>query len=96
MAVICSPERRYAGTALHLELPAERTLFSYEDTIPEWASGAAAAAQAAGIIGGYPDGTFRSSAFITRAEMAAMLARAQHLPPGTNRSGFTDDDRIPV
>lgn len=82
--------------ALHLQPPAERTLFSDEDTIPDWASDAAAAAHSAGIIGGYPDGTFRSSAFITRAEMAAMLAKALHLPTGVSGSGFMDDDRTPA
>jgi hypothetical protein len=50
-----------------------------------------------GIIQGYPDGTFRPEGNITRAEMAALLARTkmggdENVPPATSRI-FTD---VPV
>lgn len=41
-----------------------------------WYAGAAEAAVAAGIINGYPDGSFKPNAPITREQMAVMIARA--------------------
>jgi Protein of unknown function (DUF3048) N-terminal domain/S-layer homology domain/Protein of unknown function (DUF3048) C-terminal domain len=46
-----------------------------------------------GIVAGYPDGTFRPEAPVTRAEMAALLARAAGLEIGSGVAGageFTD------
>ncbi|MGB9921032.1 MAG: S-layer homology domain-containing protein [Moorellales bacterium] len=42
----------------------------------DWYFGAVETARAAGLVGGYPDGTFRPEAPITREEMAAMVCRA--------------------
>ncbi|MBE0448255.1 MAG: S-layer homology domain-containing protein [Actinobacteria bacterium] len=47
-----------------------------------WAFRFIETARAAGIIRGYPDGTFRPNANITRAEIAAIVVRA---------AGFTED-----
>jgi 2',3'-cyclic-nucleotide 2'-phosphodiesterase (5'-nucleotidase family) len=44
---------------------------------------------AAGILLGYPDGTFRPAAEITRGQLAAVIARAAELPP-IRPAGFTD------
>jgi hypothetical protein len=42
--------------------------------IAPWAVQAVAQDEAAGLIRGYPDGTFRPDGVLTRAEGAAMLA----------------------
>ncbi|MFB1082156.1 S-layer homology domain-containing protein [Jeotgalibacillus sp. JSM ZJ347] len=42
----------------------------------------------AGVISGYPDGTFRPTANVTRGQFAAFIARALALPEG--RSSFPD------
>lgn len=42
----------------------------------DWYYGAVETARAAGLVGGYPDGTFRPEANITREEIASMVHRA--------------------
>ena len=61
--------------ALGLNISATSTAFS---DVPSsaWFAGDVAAAVKAGIVKGYPDGTFRPNANITREEMAAMMVRA--------------------
>lgn len=64
--------------------------------IGAWAKQAVAQAVEAGIVGGYDDGSFRSNAQITRAEMASMIARALKLQLNANAlTGFADDTEIP-
>lgn len=58
-----------------------------------WAYDAVSKASAAGLVRGYPDGTFRPDRPITRAEMAAMLARALKLPGKDGLSPFPDVPR---
>lgn len=49
----------------------------FRDVKPgDWYYGAVEAARAAGLVGGYPDGTFRPQASITREEIASMVHRA--------------------
>jgi parallel beta-helix repeat protein len=45
-----------------------------------------------GLIRGFPDGTFKPEASITRAEYAAIIAKTFDLPrqPGTGKAGFVD------
>ncbi len=43
----------------------------------------------AGVVTGYPDGTFRPAEGVTRGQMATFLAAALELPPG-DASAFTD------
>ncbi|MCR4431494.1 MAG: S-layer homology domain-containing protein [Tepidanaerobacteraceae bacterium] len=50
--------------------------FSDEAGIPAWSKGAVGAAARAGIMGGYPDGSFRAQNFITRAEAVVALNKA--------------------
>ncbi|MBD2868701.1 S-layer homology domain-containing protein [Paenibacillus arenilitoris] len=70
--------------------------FADEAKIGEWAKQAVAHAASAGIVKGYPDGTFRPDAEITRAEMAAMIAAALDLSPEPAVTGFADDEHIPA
>lgn len=46
-----------------------------------WASGFIALAKNAGIVNGYPDGTFKPEGLVTYAEMAKMLVEAAGLSP---------------
>ena len=43
-----------------------------------------------GLIGGFPDGTFRPDEGLTRAQAAAMLFRVAELPPAETSTGFSD------
>lgn len=54
----------------------------------EWYTKAIATLENANIIGGYPDGTFKPNAPITRAEMATIIAKFANLDE--NGKSFTD------
>ncbi len=60
-----------------LELEVSKTQISFIDTssIPKWAFSSIQALYAAGMISGYPDGSFRSSKQMTRAEAFSLIAR---------------------
>jgi L-asparaginase type II len=71
--------------------------FSDKSSIGAWAQDAVAKAVKEGIISGYPDGTFKPGATITRSEMAGMLAKAMKLAPTANAvTGFADNKDIPA
>ncbi|MFB9275215.1 S-layer homology domain-containing protein [Cohnella cellulosilytica] len=73
-----------------------RLVFADDKAAPPWARAALATASGSGVLAGYPDGTLRPNEPVTRAEMAAMIARALHLPPGpAGDAGFRDDAAIP-
>ncbi|MGY5343576.1 S-layer homology domain-containing protein [Paenibacillus glucanolyticus] len=70
--------------------------FKDQNKIGEWAVDSVVQAVTAGIVGGYKDGSFRPNTFITRAEMAVMIAKALQLPMDQNtNAGFSDDAIIP-
>jgi len=62
--------------AAALQWPAPASAPEFKDDIPAWAEPAVAAAFSRGVITGYPDGTFKPEARITRCEMAVMISRA--------------------
>jgi micrococcal nuclease len=62
----------------------------FPDTTGTTHERAVAALADAGVIGGYPDGTFRPAEPISRAQMATMLTRAFGLPAASGPSPFTD------
>jgi|GEM_PF-359913 len=68
--------------------------------IPAWARGSIAAAVQAGWVNGYGDGTLRAAEPISRAEMAALLARALALAVGEigeeSGSGYADEAAFPA
>ena len=56
--------------------------YSFTDvTVEHWAAYAIAVCANLGWINGYPDGTFRPDATVTRAEMMAMVNRATGRSP---------------
>lgn len=56
-------------------------IFLDSSVIPGWAKGVIGAVYEAGYILGYPDGTFRSDDFITRAESVFMINNAVFVEP---------------
>lgn len=58
----------------------EQTTFKDHDVFSPWARQAAEDATAYGIVKGFPDGTIRPHAVVTRAEAAEMLYRFLKLP----------------
>lgn len=100
------PVNRYDFTvwlARSLELQPvtpERPPFKDWVQIPEEGRGLIAAAVEKGLIGGYPDGTFRPKRTINRAEMALIFGRVL-IPLGVTVEDrylylFDDRDRIPA
>ncbi len=70
--------------------------FADKAKIGSWAQRSIAQAVQAGIVNGYEDGSFRPNGEITRAEMAAMIAKALGQMDGAAApSGFADDQDIP-
>nr|WP_323744214.1 S-layer homology domain-containing protein [Paenibacillus sp. B01] len=63
---------------------------SFRDVGKHWASGTIAKAAKLRIAGGYADGTFRPNAPVTRAEFAAMIARAFGLAPSPASNVYAD------
>ncbi|MBB6730794.1 S-layer homology domain-containing protein [Cohnella zeiphila] len=71
--------------------------FADSGRIPAWAQAPVSAAAEAGWIGGYADGTFRPGEPLTRAEMAAIAARALGLPtPSPGEAPFSDWSQVPA
>lgn len=63
--------------------------------IPAWSKQAITQAVEGGILSGYPDGSFRPQANITRMEMAMMIAKASGTKIATDvDTGFSDDNEI--
>jgi tripartite motif-containing protein 71 len=83
--------------ALKLTSDGVKLSFSDSDKIGTWARQAVAQSVEAGILSGYEDGSFRPTASITRAELAAMIAKAYGARSTTiDATDFADDNDIPV
>jgi uncharacterized protein YjdB len=67
---------------LESEQPTARV---FNDLHGHWAEEAIGRLAAAGIIEGYPDGSFKPEQNITRAELAAMIVKAWGLPAGDSK-----------
>ena len=67
---------------------------TFPDTAGHWAEDWIEALKAAGITSGFPDGTYRPNAVVTRAQMAIFLLKAIHgadyQPPAVEHSRFND------
>lgn len=57
------------------EFPDRGIVYADDDQIPAWAAEAVRNCTNAGLVNGFPDGTVRTSAIISRAEAAALLCR---------------------
>lgn len=85
-----SISRAEAVKVLATELGLEPAESSFTDvTTDHWAAGYIGAAEQAGIMTGYDDGTFKPEATLSREEMAALLVRAFKLNEGGEAS-FSD------
>ncbi len=63
---------------------------NFVDTRGYWAEQYISTLADRNIIGGFPDGSFKPSADITRAQFAAIAVRAFNLPLSNTNSNFTD------
>ncbi|MFD2328107.1 NEAT domain-containing protein [Cohnella sp. GCM10020058] len=82
-----------------LDLQGEEAELSFKDAadIRPWAQSFIKQAVAAGIIGGFEDGTFRPAKEISRPELAVMIVRALGIAPEANASlTFGDASQIPA
>ncbi len=80
------------GTAATTTPPATTTATTTFSDVPSsyWGYTAISSLSAKGIVAGYPDGSFKPGASITRAEFAAMLAKALNLDTAGTGGSFTD------
>lgn len=71
---------------------------TFHDMDGHWARKQVERLNTLGIVNGYPDGSFRPSESINRAEFVAMLARAVHLQAqgASNIADFIDYEQIPA
>lgn len=82
-----------------LGLPAAAGPADFKDVSPKyWAANAIAAVSQAGLVTGFPDGTFKPEDKITRAQALVILAKA--LPQTIAQSGvlnpYTDSSSVPA
>ncbi|MHA7967158.1 NEAT domain-containing protein [Paenibacillus sp. CAU 1782] len=83
--------------ALQLEGEGDSLAFGDIGDIPAWAQSHVARAVAAGLIGGFEDGTFRSSGKLSRAQLAVMVSRAADLKlDEADAVTFDDGGQIPA
>ncbi|SDD83461.1 immunoglobulin-like domain-containing protein, partial [Paenibacillus sp. cl123] len=71
--------------------------FLDKESIPEWARQAIRTAVAKGVLDGFLDGTLRPQQTVSRAEMAAMLAKSMKWETaGLKDTSFADNASIPA
>ncbi|HHY71819.1 MAG TPA: hypothetical protein GX497_01025, partial [Bacillus bacterium] len=66
----------------------------FNDSVGHWAESYINQASARGIVGGYPDGTFKPNNPVTRAEFTVMLAKALKLEGTAAPTEFADSTQI--
>ncbi|HYF94257.1 MAG TPA: S-layer homology domain-containing protein [Symbiobacteriaceae bacterium] len=76
--------------------PAPAAGAALTDMQGHWARTQVEAGISAGYVAGYPDGTFRPDAPITRAEFFKLLGSAMRLEPGSGATDFQEENRAPV
>lgn len=83
--VVSVDERRGGVSGVWVELPGPKV---FADVVGCWAHKEIVALAAEGFVSGYPDGTFRPNASLSRAELAVLTAR---LAPGSARGSVPRD-----
>lgn len=73
-----------------------QTTVNFTDIEGHWAEEAIGKALRIGFVEGYQDRTFRPKKEVTRAEFAAMVARALQLENSAEDISFVDESRIPA
>lgn len=68
----------------------------FSDAIPAWAKGSVGAVVAAGLMSGYPDGSFGAAAPTTRAEAVSALDRAINGKTDTKAPEPTEETKQPT
>lgn len=84
----------FMARSLKLELPAYQGLFS-DVPSSHWAAGYIEALVGAGVVAGYPDGTYRPAGAVNRDAMAVFVARGlaggdTSVPEGPTTATFSD------
>ncbi|MBS3908438.1 MAG: S-layer homology domain-containing protein [Actinobacteria bacterium] len=62
----------------------------FKDVSVGWSSGYVEKAKELGVISGYPDGSFKPTERITRAEISKIIVTASNLSVGTSGGSFSD------
>ena len=78
------------GSVISNTPSAQTTAGYFSDMSGHWGSNAVNTLVSRGIIGGYPDGTFKPENNVTRAEFAKMLALALKIPTSASESDYKD------
>jgi len=73
-------------------IPSAIAAGGFTDIGNHWAKVLITGAVAAGYVKGYPDGTFKPDAGVTRAEFLAIVTRASKLPAADGEEPFNDVD----
>jgi hypothetical protein len=87
-----------AAVVLAAALPVPGVAFAapLSDMQTHWARAQVEAGVAAGYVTGYPDGSFKPDAPITRAEFYKLLGAAMRLSGGNEATGFVEEARTPL
>ena len=83
-------KRRIATAAVLLCTLSATPAASADDMAGHWAAAEVLAAREAGLVNGFPDGTYRPDKSVTRAEFIKLMVRVRGLPPVAGTGGFTD------
>ncbi|HZG87430.1 S-layer homology domain-containing protein [Paenibacillus sp.] len=78
--------------ALGAPVPSAKAAGGFTDIDNHWARDVITGAVTAGYVKGYPDGTFKPDANVTRAEFLAIVTRASKLPAAGVEEPFVDVD----
>ena len=80
----------FAAIAARFDDKANTTTADFSDIASHWAKNEISAASNNGWINGYPDGTFRPDAAVTRAQFVLMLWRMCGKPAAAKAASFAD------
>ena len=85
-----------AAAVVLAALPAQASGAALKDISSHWARPQIVTGISAGYIAGYPDGSFKPDAAITRAEFHKLLGAAMRLGPSQIQTGFSEESAANV